>query len=241
MSIFKDVFPPVDTALALEPEELALPLVECLCRYEQRPNDSGMLNLHNFSVPTDYSDRDSRKEMEKAIAEAWVWLQSEGLIAPRPGASTGGWIFVTRRGKKFRESGDVNKFKAANLLPHKILDPQLASKIRAPYLRGDYESAVFESFKEVEIRIRQISGYGHNDIGVKLMRKAFKPEDGILTDKEQLPSEQQGICELFAGAIGSFKNPSSHRDVSFTDPAEVAELIMLADLLIRIAERRKPQ
>ncbi len=240
MSIFKDVFPPVETALALEPEELALPLLECLCRYEDRPSERGMLNLHNFYVPADYCDADSRKEMEKAIAEAWVWLQSEGLVAPRPGGASGGWIFVTRRGKKFRESGDVKKFKAANLLPHKIRDPQLASKVNPPYLRGDYESAVFEAFKEVEIRVRQIAGYGPGDLGPTLMRKAFKPGDGILSDKEQLSAEQQGISDLFAGAIASFKNPSSHRNVSFEDSTEVAELIMLADLLIRIADRRKP-
>jgi hypothetical protein len=76
---------------------------------------------------------------------------------------------------------------------------------------------------------------------VFLMRKAFHPENGLLTDSTQVPSEKQAISDLFAGAIGSFKNPSSHRDVDFTDPAEVAELIMFADQLIRITERRKPE
>jgi hypothetical protein len=71
------------------------------------------------------------------------------------------------------------------------------------------------------------------------MRKAFHPENGPLTDNTQIASERQAISDLFAGAIGSFKNPSSHRDVDFNDPAEVVELIMLADQLIRIAERRK--
>lgn len=243
MSIFKDVFPPIDTALALEPEELAPPLLECLCRYEERPSDSGMLNRYNFTLRhtfKDYCDPGYYEEIAKAVTEAWVWLQSEGLIAPRPGESSGNWFYVTSRGKKFRESGDVKKFKAVNLLPHKILDVQLANKVSAPYLRGDYESAVFEAFKEVEIRVRQVARFSPHDLGVKMMRRAFKQEDGILTDKEQLPAEQQGIADLFAGAIGSFKNPSSHRDVSFSDPLEAAELILLADLLIRIAEKRKP-
>jgi hypothetical protein len=39
--------------------------------------------------------------------------------------------------------------------------------------------------------------------------------------------------ELFKGAIGLFKNPSSHRPVSYSDPTAASEIVLLADLLIR--------
>ena len=241
MSLMAKVFPPVDVVLQMEPEELAVPLLEFLCRCEETKS-SGMLNRYNLTLRSNLQAyaQDRYDAIARAITEAWVWLEKEGLIAPAPG-QTGDWIFITRRGRKFRETADVGSYKAATLLPDKTLDPKLASKVRPAFLRGDYDTAIFEAFKEVEVRVRTLAGADKTDIGVNLMRKAFHLESGPLTDATQIPSEKQAISDLFAGAIGSFKNPSSHRDVDFGDSAEVAELIMLADQLIRIAERWKPE
>jgi uncharacterized protein (TIGR02391 family) len=240
MSLMSKVFPPENIALEMEPEELAVPLLECLCQFEET-NAKGMLNRYTFTLQSNLQEygQNNYNEIAKVISEAWVWLEKEGLIAPAP-AQTGDWVFITRRGRKFRQTADVRNYKAASLLPDKTLDPRLASKVRPPFLRGDYDTAVFEAFKEVEVRVRTLAPEHKTELGVNLMRKAFHPENGPLTDNAQVIGERQAISDLFAGAIGSFKNPSSHRDVDFGDPAEVVELIMLADQLIRIAERRRP-
>ena len=242
MNVIIDVFPPYDVAINLEPEELAVSVIESLSLFKKQGNP-GKLHRGNFTSWQTFQDycekQDQYGRITEAVSEAWMWLEREGLIAPKPGQSYRDVIFITRRGRKFCESGDINKFKAASLLPPEKLDPLLVEKVRPAFLRGDYDSAIFEAFKEVEIRVRTLSGGDNTDIGVNLMRKAFHPETGPLTDKTQVSSESQAISDLFAGSIGSFKNPSSHRDVDFTDPSEVAELIMLADQLIRIAERRK--
>ncbi len=69
------------------------------------------------------------------------------------------------------------------------------------------------------------------------MRVAFNPEGGKLWDPEQLISERKALADLFAGAIGYFKNPSSHRSVNVT-PSMAVEAIMLASQLLRIVDDR---
>ena len=91
--------------------------------------------------------------------------------------------------------------------------------------------------REVEIRVRELAKAENSLIGVKLMRGAFKPDGGPLADPHLDAGEQVGMMELFAGAIGTFKNPSSHRQVDYNDPTEASEVIMLADLLMRILDR----
>ncbi len=240
MPKMSDIFPPVDVLLIMEPEEIAGPLLEYLCQCEEG-RSSGLMHRSNFTNPSHINEYSEGKydDVAKIFTESWVWLEREGLIAPKPGQSSE-WIFITRRGYKFRETGDIRNYKAATLLPREILDPKLASKVSPAFLRGDYDTAIFEAFKQVEVRVRILSRSDQGDLGVPLMRKAFHPDGGFLTDKSQVSAEKQAISDLFAGAIGCFKNPSSHHDVNFDDPVEVVELIMLADQLIRIAERRKP-
>ncbi len=72
------------------------------------------------------------------------------------------------------------------------------------------------------------------------MRKAFHPVIGPLRDPGQEAGEQQGLSDLFAGAMGSYKNAHSHRTVAINDPIEAYEQVMLASHLLRIVEARRP-
>ena len=69
------------------------------------------------------------------------------------------------------------------------------------------------------------------------MRKAFTTNEGPLAEKAGDPGEQQATMDLFAGAVGKFKNPSSHRDVEYSDAREVADIIHLANQLLRIVDQ----
>ncbi len=99
------------------------------------------------------------------------------------------------------------------------------------FSQGEYETAVFQAFKEVEVLVRYTGGYASTDLGVDLMRKAFNKDNGPLTDMSTPVSEREALAHLFAGAIGSYKNPSSHRHVKI-DAEEAVEMIILASHLM---------
>jgi uncharacterized protein (TIGR02391 family) len=107
-------------------------------------------------------------------------------------------------------------------------------------MRGELDEAVFAAFKAVEVAVREAGGYEASDIGVALMRKAFDSKKGPLTDLSQPEGERDALGHLFAGAIGSYKNPHSHRTVNLTDPREAQEQVLLATHLLSIVAARRP-
>jgi uncharacterized protein (TIGR02391 family) len=238
MPSLSELIPNVDDLLSLPAEELAGPLL--LHLKSLHPNNQ-QLNRHNFFLAfktlfPSYASRE--EEATNALMEAWVWLEREGLLVPKPNAGHPEWVRVSRRGALMRDRVDFEAYRRGNLLPHKHLDPAIADRAFSNFLRGDYDTAVSLSFREVEIAVRRESGAGAEDYGTDLMRKAFHPQTGGLTDADALPGERQAISDLFAGAMGLFKNPTSHRRVTFGDPQHAAELIVFANLLLRIVGER---
>ena len=106
------------------------------------------------------------------------------------------------------------------------------------FMRGKFDVAAFQAMKAVEVAVREASGLPSDLHGVRLMREAFKPRSGPLADQAAEEGEQDAQSALFAGAIGSYKNPQSHRDVNLDDPVEALEIVMLANHLLRIVDSR---
>ncbi|MCX5998277.1 MAG: TIGR02391 family protein [Chloroflexi bacterium] len=241
----RDFFPPIENTLSLDTEDLGLFVLRHLrALMKSERNLFNLGNYANLSSPDVLECSAGRSdEFSKAIAEAWMWLQREVLLAPHPSPGSNGWVFVTRRGIARADSRDLD-IKTylrlrGNLLPRELLDPVLDKKVRPLFLGGDYDAAVMLAFKEVEVRIREAIKAGQDRVGKDLVLDAFHADDGRLTDKEALAAERQGVQQLFLGSYLAFRNPSAHRYIDWQDPMECAQLILLADYLLRVVERRR--
>jgi uncharacterized protein (TIGR02391 family) len=235
-----DHFSDVEDLLALEPEELGGVLIGLLSGRRAQVHRHNFLNeFAHFDLPPAWRSRD--EEVHRAIAEGWMWLEAQGFVAPEPQQLGSGFQFVTRRGKRYGSREGVQRYRAVTALPRAMVHERFREKVWPLLLRGDHYTAVFQAFKEVEVAVRGACGWpADNDhLGVRLMRKAFKPNEGPLADPAAEAGEQQALCELFAGAIGSYKNPHSHRHVALT-AEEAAEMLILATHLLRIVEARAP-
>jgi uncharacterized protein (TIGR02391 family) len=166
---------------------------------------SHLLGRAVFDYPAD-----KHNDLYRALMESWMWLEREGMLAPSP-FSAQGFYFITRRGAKMARPVDLDEYRKASRLPPDPLHPRLVQKIWGSFIRGDYESAIFQAFKEVEIAVREGAVLGPSEIGVALMRRAFDPRSGALREPSAPHGEREALSHLFAGAIGYCKNPTSHR------------------------------
>jgi uncharacterized protein (TIGR02391 family) len=168
------------------------------------------------------------------ISEAWSWLVSKALLAAQPGKESQ-WVFVTRRGFEMaNDERGLPRLRAEERIDV-ALHPRLATRIPRQFILGEYELAAFAAMKEVEVAVREAIGAHDSSIGVALMKQAFG-EKGRLRNAERDSGEQDAMMALYWGAIGVFKNPSSHRPVEFNDPTLASEVVLLADLLLRLLE-----
>lgn len=119
------------------------------------------------------------------------------------------------------------------------MHPSIADEVWLDIVRGDLETAVFKAFRAVEVAVREAGHFADMDIGTALMRKAFDKMTGPLSNLQQPEAEREALAHLFAGAIGSYKNPHSHRTVSISDATEAQEMVILASHLLRIVDSRR--
>jgi uncharacterized protein (TIGR02391 family) len=241
--------PNVEDLLAFDVEEVAGILLVHLISFGNNSGD-GIVSRDKIGQVPFFTALDNRpiypkrnEEVLTALMEAWNWLEREGLLVRDALQYRSPWFFLSRRAREMKSRDDLDGYRNGKFFP-KGQHELIAAKVYPAFLRKEYDTAIFQAFREVEVAVREAGGFQQDVFGTKLMRDAFRPADpekpslapGPLTDKALPIAEQKGMADLFAGSIALFKNPTSHRIVN-PGPIEAAEVIALASHLLRIVDR----
>jgi uncharacterized protein (TIGR02391 family) len=250
MTRLPELIPDPETLLALSPDELARSVLIAAAASSRNGlitpdqvigRDALCGGVVNNGQPVYPPER--FQQISRAGREAWQWLEVNLLVMPAEGINgNNGWRVLTRRGENLvSDEARYRTYAGALGFPKTILHPTIADDVWLDIARGDLATAVFRAFRAVEEAVRIAGNFGPNDIGVDLMRRAFNPETGPLTKLEDPISERQALASLFAGAIGSYKNPHSHRTVEIREARDAQEMVVLASHLLRIVDERRAQ
>jgi uncharacterized protein (TIGR02391 family) len=182
----------------------------------------------------------TQEDMKKTY-EAIQELKTSGFIVKDPTQASDNFQVLTAKGKEIVEKQkdpDIHGLQLEQI----IRNPTLLERCLDSFKDDRYEDAIFSAFKLVEEEVRNKAGLGPSDIGEQLMTKSLHHNTGKLTIPScKLPHEQEGVYNLFKGAIALFKNPSSHRTVDYDDRLAVIQIIAFADLLLKIISTAQPR
>jgi uncharacterized protein (TIGR02391 family) len=248
MSRLHELFPTADELLQYTPQTLAPILLRIVAGERQSGGmfwpggilqvtfGSGMSAEHGHVYPFH-----KQGQVNGLVNETLELFRRDGMILPAPDTNgQHGWMVLSRDGEASLKAPDgLDRIRALRSFPKELLHPAIANDAFAALQRGDFSTAVRGAFTAVEVAVRDVGGFTHDDYGTGLMRDAFNEKTGPLTDRSLPKAERESFAHLFAGAIGSFKNPHSHRRVAIGDLREAQRQVLLASHLLHIVDARK--
>jgi hypothetical protein len=168
------VIPDPDVLLRLEQEELAAKLLLLLrarpdlgARYHAAnlADELWHQNIGQLSYP-----REQQADIRLAIAEAFAWLEAQGLAVPDDGINgSNGW-------RRLENEADFTQYTLARRLPRDALNAKIAQSVWLAFMRGEFGVAVFQAMKAVEVAVREASGLA-GELGARLNAKSLRSQE----------------------------------------------------------------
>ena len=174
------------------------------------------------------------KTLERNFRRAFDSLEQSRLIEPDFGMNGAqGGVVLTPEGKQAAEVPvDFDVVRVRARLTRDKLHPKLRGKPYNDFANGDPTAAIAEAFKILDISVQNAAGMPHL-FGQNLMQEAFDHAKGPLTDMSETEVMRKALPKLFAGAVGRFRNSSTHTHRTFPDLHEAVEELMVASRLLR--------
>lgn len=146
-----------------------------------------------------------------------------------------GWF--THEGRLLRRE-PIRRATMAPLLGGDLLSnlhPHIQEAARPSFSVGRRAEAVFEAFKTIELRVRELLASDRN--GMSLMGDAFEGEQPRLRFNDRNDptdiDEQRGFAVIFKGAMQGIRNPKAHAPFEELEERRALDYLGLASLLMR--------
>jgi uncharacterized protein (TIGR02391 family) len=172
----------------------------------------------------------------------WDGEDQQRLIAAIPGAISRLEGLIDRLEEKKAHLGEPSVAPRVAFQGRK-LNPAILASAAALYLDGHYPQAVFEAGKALVALVKAKSGKFDVD-GAPLMQAVFSVNNPVLafnTLADQSDrDEQQGMMQLYVGAVMAIRNPGGHRVGMVEQPERALQhLDLLSYLSHRLDDAKK--
>lgn len=143
--------------------------------------------------------------------------------------------------EKLGDAGETAAGRATRVFEGIDLHPEIERRAGKLFHDGHYANAVEDACKALNALVKLRSGKDDLD-GSALMQHVFSPKAPFIVfndlKDESDRSEQQGLMQLFTGAILAFRNPRAHRFVQ-DHPERALEYIQVVSLLAKLLDDAK--
>jgi uncharacterized protein (TIGR02391 family) len=139
--------------------------------------------------------------------------------------------FPTKVGFRFPEREFRRVISEYVLMPETYVHPDIVKKSFPLLNAKQFESAVLQGFKVIETTVRASVNAPPEEVGAKLLRRAFHPDTGPLADAAIPKAEREGFSNYIAGAFAYYRNSCSHREVEMDFVTAFERLVVASDLL----------
>ncbi len=116
------------------------------------------------------------------------------------------------------------------------IHPTLYAKCWGLYTKRQYEEAVLNAIKALEVAVRTKARLPLSLAGADLISKAFDPTRPILRYSE-VRAEQEGVMSLLRGIVEVFKTSHRHRFVGVQDKSECLAVLLMCSNLLHVVDK----
>ncbi|OXX35678.1 MULTISPECIES: TIGR02391 family protein [unclassified Vibrio] len=145
-------------------------------------------------------------------------------------------FYPTKVGFRFSEREFRRVVEKYALMPESYVHPILINKCFSLLKSGEFDSAVIQAFKAIEVFTREKIGASNDIFGERLLKKAFNADDGILTNMNLPKSERCAFLSYITGAFSFYRNSSAHRDLKLDFVSAFDRIAVASDLLKAIED-----